>query len=39
MLIGAIVALIGWILLLTGLNRASAGIDYLVSALRGHGGG
>jgi len=29
--IGAIVAILGWIVLLVGINRASAGIDYLVS--------
>lgn len=32
MVIGAIIALIGWIVLLIGISRASAGIDYLVHA-------
>ena len=31
MVIGAIIGLAGWIFLLVGISRASAGIDYLVS--------
>lgn len=30
MLIGGLVALVGWILLLVGVSRVSAGVDYLV---------
>ena len=34
MAIGALVVFIGWISLLVGVSRASAGIDYLVAAVR-----
>lgn len=34
MAMGALVVLVGWISLLVGVSRASAGIDYLVAAAR-----